>query len=395
MTGFQLGGYDPLDARLDDGAAAARAEGRGSFRLGLAGWSASSVPVATLLLVGIGLGPQGLSLLSPGVLARLDPAVPVALAGMGVLVGLNVDLRRRADRRPMAAAWLESVVVAVLVSVGLAVLAPSALTATGLPHWMAAGAIGLCAASSLAVPGGYGGGERAVHLRVAELGVLPPIVVSGLLLGVMHAGATAAALGFVLQAAAIALLFGVSGWLLLAGTASDAEQRVFAFASILLIGGAADFLALSALLSGLVSGMFWEIAGGPARESIRRDALYVQHSLIVLVLVVAGARAEISLAAAGVAAACVFLRTAATLLAGSWAGRVAGSNQPRTLGRALLVPGVFGVALALTVARAAGPTSGILLAIVVLWTIGSEIVSGLARPGPTARSAAEPPAVPS
>jgi hypothetical protein len=119
----------------------------------------------------------------------------------------------------------------------------------------------------------------------------------------------------------------------------------------------------------------------------------VQHSLIVLVLVVAGARADISLASAGVAAAYVFLRTAATLLAGSSAGRVAGSDDPRTFGRELLPPGVFGVAVALTIARTAGPTSGLLLAIVVLGTIGSELVSGLGRAGQTAPSATGAPTV--
>ena len=60
MTSLQLGGYDPLDAQLDDAAmvGTSRPAGRAS-RVPLARWSASSVPVASLLLVGIALALTG------------------------------------------------------------------------------------------------------------------------------------------------------------------------------------------------------------------------------------------------------------------------------------------------------------------------------------------------
>ena len=46
---------------------------------------------------------------------------------------------------------------------------------------------------------------------------------------------------------------------------------MFSVATLLLLGGVADYLVVSALMAGLVAGAFWHVAGGTARESIRRD----------------------------------------------------------------------------------------------------------------------------
>ena len=44
-----------------------------------------------MLLVGICAGPYGLNLLSPSVVLLLDPAIAMALAMLGVFVGLGID----------------------------------------------------------------------------------------------------------------------------------------------------------------------------------------------------------------------------------------------------------------------------------------------------------------
>ena len=99
----------------------------------------------------------------------------------------------------------------------------------------------------------------------------------------------------------------------------------------------------------------------------------------MLVLVVAGARTEFSLAASGAASVYVLLRLAAKLLGGVIAARAIDADEPRTAALQLLSPGVFGVGLALNIVRAAGPDAAGLLTIVVLGTIGSEITAELAR----------------
>jgi hypothetical protein len=387
MTSLQLGGYDPLDAQLDDAAMASLRLPARASRLRLAGWSATSVPVASLLLVGIALGPRGISLLSPGALSLIDPALPVALAVLGVLVGLSLDVRWKEDWRPFAAALVESGFTAALVGAPLVLLAPAILTATLLPLPVLAMALGLCAASSLAVPAGSAMEPRTAD-RVRGFDAILSVVAGGALLGTIHAGT--AAVSLVGQAAFITVLLAASAWLLLARAGMDTEQRVFAIATMLLVGGVADYLSLSALLSGLVAGMFWQLAGGQARESLRRDALYIQHSLLVLVLVIAGARTEFSLASSALASVYVFLRTAGKLLGGSVAGRIIGLADPRLFGLHLLTPGVFGVALALDAVRAGGPDLDLLLTLVVLGTIGSELVAGLGRPHEVDRPADGP-----
>jgi hypothetical protein len=378
MTSLGLGGYDPLDAQLDEATVAVpRPAGRSRSRVPLARWSSSSVPVASLLLLGVVLGPRGISLLPRAVLSLLDPAIPVALAALAALVGLSMEVGRRGDRRPLAAAIVESGVAALLVAVPLGLAAPPVLARSTSPLWMLACALGICAGSSLAAPGSTSHETDTIRARILELDVVVPICAGGMLLGLLHAGSPLQALAVVGQAIILTLMLAAAAWLLLARAASDTEQRVFAFAAMLLIGGVSDVLSLSALLSGLVAGVFWRSAGGQARESLRRDLLYIQHSVLVLVLVVAGARTEFSLAAAGAATVYVFLRTAAKLAGGSLAARVVHARDPRLPG--LLSPGVFGVALALNILQDAGPDAGVLLTIVVLGTIGSEIVAEFGR----------------
>src|SRR6186713_1231545 len=62
-------------------------------------WTATSAPVALLLTIGIGLGPHGINLLTAASLSSLDPVVPVALAALGVLVGLGMGDRRFGEGR--------------------------------------------------------------------------------------------------------------------------------------------------------------------------------------------------------------------------------------------------------------------------------------------------------
>ena len=379
MTSLNLGGYDPLDAQLDDVTLPPpRQGGRPPSRLPLAGWSASSVPVASLLVVGMILGPRGISVLPANALSLLEPAIPVALAALGALVGLSIDMRGGRGLRTYAMSLLQSALAALLVAVPLVLVPPSVLVHATISLWIFAASLGVCAGSSLAVPA-YSSDEPGLRAGLLEFDALLPILAGGLLLGLFHPGGAAAALALVGQVIIISALLAGGAWLLLARTASDTEQRVFAFAAMLLIGGVADYLSISALLCGLVAGLIWRFAGGQARESLRRDLLYTQHSLLVLVLIVAGAGIEFSLAASAAAAVYVLLRMAAKLCGAAIAARVTDGDEPRAGAVQLLSPGVFGVALALNIVRAAGPDATVLLTIVVLGTIGAEITAELAR----------------
>ena len=185
-------------------------------------WSAS----ALMLLVGICAGPYGLNLLSPSVVLLLDPAIAMALAMLGVFVGLGMSAR------------------------------PSELTTP----------------AALAMFGG---------VAIAAFRDTPPWTVVLLLLAI----------------AGVAMIVAFAGWLLVGQADSDREQQVFVVGSLLLVGGSAAYLSLSAVFAGLLAGFVWNTAGNLARARIVQHLDYFQHPLIVVMLLAAGASITFSVEA--------------------------------------------------------------------------------------------------
>ncbi len=344
-------------------------------------WSPTSAPLALLLLVGIAAGPRGINLLSAATLSLLDPVVPVALAALGVLVGLSVGDRRTDRRRLFAAACLAAAITIVIVSAGFAVLALAVTAATARPFWILSLTTGICAATSLTLPAGNPLERMTTAAsRVAELGALLPIVAGGLMMASLRAGSSPGSAALLAQAIGVTLALAAAAWLLLTRASSEIEERIFAVSALLLVGGVADALSLSALFGGLAAGVFWRFAGRHPRETIARDVLFVQHPLLVLVLLVAGARAELSPASLALGAAYAALRLAGQLAGARLASRIARANAPDDFAGHLLPPGVFGVAFALNALSVVGPDASLLLAIVVVGTVGAEFFAHLRVP---------------
>jgi hypothetical protein len=279
----------------------------------------------------------------------------------------------------MVAASVESGLTMMLVGSGLALALSLGLSAPATPWWAVAALGGVCAATSLTLPRGSPLEPLPPAARLAELGVLLPIVAGGLVLALVSAGAPLDAVVLVAQASGVTLALAAAGWLLLTQAASETEERVFGVAALLLVGGLADALSLSALLCGLVAGLFWRVAGRHPRDTISRDVLFAQQPLAMLVLLVAGARAEHSSASLTLASVYLLLRLAGKLAGGALARRVVGQEAPRGLVLRLLSPGVFGVALALNALTTMGPAGVVVLSAVVAGTLGAELV-GLALP---------------
>ncbi len=382
-AGEPLGLLDPsLDVPVDNGFGQAPGpDGRRSRRWrGLLVWSATSAPVALLLTAGIAFGPRGINLLSSALLPLLDPIVPVALAALGVLVGLGVGERRTDDRRVFGAACLVAAVTMLVVSAGFAVVVFAAMSPISRSVWPLIVTSGICAATSLTLPAGNPMEPRTAATRVMELGVLLPMVAGGLVLAWLRADSFGGGAVLVGHAGGVILAVAAAAWLLLTRTSSETEERVFAVSALLLIGGVAGALSVSALFGGLVAGAFWRFAGRHPRETISRDVLFVQHPLLVLLLLVAGTRADLSPASVALGAGYVVLRVVGQLGGGTVASRIAGGNTPRDLGLHLLRPGVFGVALALNALSIVGADASILLAAVVAGTIGSDFIALLVPP---------------
>jgi hypothetical protein len=369
---------DPIDARLDLSARApARRWSRSRLALGLA---PTAAPGLLLLPLGVALGPHGLGLLSPVVLSHLDPVIPVAVATLGVLAGLGLDLRRPQELRLLGAASVEAALTLLVVGAGaFAVLRAGLMPADGVP-WLLALLLGVCAATSSTVPAGERS-ARARGMRIGDLDDVLPVVVAGLALAWDREGGAGGAAAIATQSVLVAAAVASAGWLLVGEAASDSERRVFVVGALLLVGGAAEALHLSALLAGLVAGACWNTLGGAARERIGADVRYVQHPLVVLLLVMAGAHLDPVVGFTALAAAYVACRVAGKLAGGWIVGRVVAPELPSHLGLHLLSPGVAAVALALDARQALdGAGSPLVLAVVVVGSIVSELLSRLIHP---------------
>lgn len=331
------------------------------------GWPSGTLPALPVLVLGAALGPHGAAILSPDVLAFLDPAMPVALVALGVLIGIGIGGHYRVDGRVIRAATSGSAVTIALVAAGMFLIASTWGAFEGLSSWFPALVLGICAASSQVE-------------RIADPADVLPILLGGVALAVVRDASPAAALLLVVQACAVGLVVVTAGWLLLSRSISETEQRVFAIALLLLLGGAADALSVSALLTGLTAGVFLEWVGGLTRDSIRRDVLRIQHPLLVLVLLVTGARIELPPEWLGLAAAYVFLRTAGTLAGAGIARRIAANDVPPDAGLARLAPGVVGIAFVLDVLRVVGPDASAVLAVAAIGAIGSDVIATMSRP---------------
>ena len=210
-----------------------------------------------------------------------------------------------------------------------------------------------------------------------------PIVLGGVALAVFREASAPRAILLMAQAIGAVLLLAVAVWLLVGSATTDIERRLFTIAAVMVVGGAADYLSLSALLGGFVAGAAWHALDGAARDALRADAHYVRQPFLAMVLVLAGANAHLSAEAIALAGLYAFARAAGKLIGAALASRVA-LNMPSGVGRRLLSPGVFGVAFALNAHRAAGPGLALALDVVVLGTILADAVAGIVQRDRTA-----------
>ena len=296
-TPQMVAAYDPLDLHMQ--------------RLGVSrrsAWSKVSSRAGLLLVTGMALGPEGLAVLTPEILAVIQPAIPVALAVLGVTTVFESPEHGAFSRR---AFFLSSI----------------AILATGL----------------------------AIALR--QSGRLDALVMVG-------------------QASVIAILLAGAGWILSSRGARDQERQVFSIATLLLIGGVADYLSVSGLLLGWVAAGLWRLLRTTGAAEARLDAAYVQHPMMALLLVTAGAQVLFSWPISLVAVSSVCLVFAGILLLRR--------HRPGiivTFDSLPLAPAAFAVALAMDAVRLdQGLTA--MLSVVVLAAASLDALSGAAREEP-------------
>src|SRR5687767_6515975 len=87
-------------------------------------WSAAVL----LVLAGVAAGPYGLKVVSPSFLVLLDPVVAMALAMVGVFIGLAIDVRRPRPSAPAVLVLIGIIAIVVLRRSGDPVPVVAALT---------------------------------------------------------------------------------------------------------------------------------------------------------------------------------------------------------------------------------------------------------------------------
>jgi hypothetical protein len=356
--------YDPLDLQLGDTGGPARR------------WSALHQGVL-LVLVGAALGPHGVALLTPATIAVVDPVIPVALAAVGMLVAHELGSLRPAL---LGLATAEGAVTAA--AVGAAVTLAIPLVDLGATPAAALAVIaGVAAATSSAVAGADADAHSTrPGATVADLDAVIPIALGGLALTLLHEPTAGVAAVLLAQSAGIAALVAAIGWLLLSAAGTDAEQRVYAAAMLLLLGGAADSLPVSPLLVGFLAGLCCRAIGGRAGAALHRDLARVHHPLIALILVVAGALAQMSIAAVVITVVYVLVRAVGKLAAGRMIPWLAPAAATPTA-RQLLHPGTLPIAFALASARVIGADLTVAVTVAVLGTLASSLIAGRSIPG--------------
>jgi hypothetical protein len=289
----------------------------------------------SLLALGAVLGPSSLGVLTPQLLTLIDPAIPVGLAILGVLAALNTDATRAARRAPPVKAFQDAAAAAAIAGT-LAAIA-FAFGLDGSRPWIVAGVAAACALATRLQHGGI------------------PIVLGALALAWM--GSAGLALWTVGNTVVVSVGCAAIGWIMLRRQSPGAEQGAVVVAMLFLIGGAAESLSVSALLGGFAAGLCWGLPRTTVRESVRQDVAYLRHPVLAILLLTAGAHAELSVVTIGLgvgyAAVSALLSHLAEALT---AVTVAGSN-------------ILAIALALSAFRLGGPEMAVPLAAVVVGTM--------------------------
>ena len=200
-------------------------------------------------------------------------------------------------------------------------------------------------------------------------------MLGGVALASFRAGSLGGGLWLALQCTAVAAAVTCAGWLLLGRSRAEGGRHVFTAGVVLLLGGLAEFLGTSAVLNGLVAGVLLGVLGGSARERMARDVGHIQHPLVVLLLLVAGARVAFTPGVLLVAFAYVALRLAGKIGGGVLLRPVAPGHSAWELSRLLVSPGALAAAFALNCGLAGADPAGLLLAVVVTGSVFSELLA--------------------
>lgn len=336
------------------------------------GVRATAAPTLFFVLLGAALGPPGANILTRTALSYLESVAWVALAVVGVFLGFGLAwLPRALPWRTLTAGTVVALVTIPAVAVGLYVMAEQASVPLTGNAAAAAMLIALCVSVSAALH--TTAAARSELRQAAHLADLDDVPV--LVLGVSMVAALAgeAVILRLLATIAAGATIGAAGCLLFEH-ADEAERGVFLTGSVLLLAGVGAYLGTSPLLSGSVAAVVWVRAPGSADRITAHDLRTLQHPLVALLLIIAGASMEWTPTVLWITAYVVVLRVAAKLLASVLAAPLV-RVPPALLASVLLQPGIMGIALGVNAAQMLGDEYRWMLSAIVATVVVSEILA--------------------
>jgi hypothetical protein len=295
---------------------------------------------------------------------------------LGVLVGIAFGRQLLSAGRLLVAASLEGAVTIAAVSGATFYFA----TMTFLPlegsGFAMALALGLCASASSATSASPDSeAAAAIGTRVADLDDVLPIVLAAVAFALMPSVTDRQTWLVALAPVGIGLAVGTIGWLLFDRAESAAERVVFVLGALAFAAGSAAYLRVSPLAVGLVAGTFWGLVPGRSGVIVRTDLRRVQHPLVVLLLLTAGALWVPSAVAAWLLAPYLLFRLVGKL-AGAWITARSLEVHAADLAAFLMPPGVLAVAFALNFRQVLPPGAGeTLVSTVAMGTAAFELFS--------------------
>ncbi|HEY8535370.1 MAG TPA: hypothetical protein VIL25_02940 [Vicinamibacterales bacterium] len=335
------------------------------------GLRASSAPALPFILIGMLLGPGALGVLTPGIVTRLDPIVSIALAALGIFVGLGIATAEPGERtRLYGAALVEVLLTIAVVGAGVYALLHSWQLPVAPNPLLFAAVAGICASASAAVRI-EGAGHAARASRIADFDDAPLVVLGTIAVAVCGSRPVGSGLAVV---AGASLLAGTAGLMLFERARSEAERGAFVAGIVALLGGIGAYTGTSPLAAGAIAALVWAWSPGRADRIIASDFRRLQHPLVALLLVIAGASVQWDLRLLWIAAPLVLLRHIGKVLASIAGARMTGV-PPGLAATVLLPPGVLGVAVALNVQQALSTSDLLLVSGVTVATAVSELVS--------------------
>jgi hypothetical protein len=340
-----------------------------------------TAPVMVFLPLGILLGPEGADFISLETLSHLDAVISIVLATLGVFIGIAVSTEHRIFGRLMTASTVEAAITILAVGGATYGLLHAWDMPATVPYVLIALVLGLCASASAAPAVGENDNPaRRIAARVADLDDVLPILLGGVALALLGSAGTPALTGVALSLG-LGLAIAVSGWLLFERS-EGAERDVFVLGTLALLGGSAAYLEASPLLAGLAAGWMWARSPGQTERVVAAHLRKVQHPLVVLLLVTAGASLQTTLAGVWLFAPYVVFRTAGKLAGGWMASRLAPGIAPSDLGAYLIPPGVIGIAFALNVLQVSPQAAGPIVFAVSAGAVVSELLAVIVTPAP-------------